>query len=375
MTSYNLQNPFYATVKERLVLNKNSSKNNTYKIIIDIKNSGLTYQSGDSLAVIPENHPKIVSRCIEAMHAKKETPILTEKGSFTLEEFLTKKANITRFQKKLLKLLLEKADSSLKKDKLSHLLKEENKDELKIYMESHELWDMLQEFMSKEIQPVDICSLLLPLFPRLYSISSSQSVYKDEVHLTVALVTYKTSNQERFGVASHYLCQGKNKMAIYIHHANNFGLPKDDNAPIIMVGPGVGIAPFISFLQQRFHDKSPGKNWLFFGEQNRASDFYYEDFFLKLQNLGFLKLDLAFSRDQSEKIYVQHKMLEKAQELWQWLENGAYFYVCGNAAKMAKEVEATLKTIIQNQGLLDEESALHYLNELRAQKRYLRDVY
>ncbi len=375
MTSYNLQNPCLLTIKDRFLLSKSGSKKSVYKIIFDIKNSNLTFKPGDSLAVIPHNHPKVVASCIEAMHGKKDEPI-SIKGSYTLEEFLTKKANISRFPKKLLTLLLDKADTSSKKEKLSFLLKDENKEELKNYSENHELWDMLLEFMSKEVSPLEICETLLPLFPRLYSISSSQDLYKDELHLTVALVRYATSQIERYGVASHYLCEGnKDNVAAYIHEARNFFLPEDKNASIIMVGPGVGIAPFVSFLQQRYLEKAKGKNWLFFGEQNKKTDFYYEDFFLDLQNKGFLKLDLAFSRDQNEKIYVQHKMLEQAKDLWWWFENGAFFYICGNAKKMAKEVDFTLKSIIQTQGCLNENEASHYLNELSKQKRYLKDIY
>lgn len=372
MTSYNLQNPCLIKLKERILLNKTGSQKSVYKIIFDVKNKNLKFNPGDSLAIIPENHPSVVARTLEALHIKKDIII---KG-LNIEAFLTTKANISRFPKKILKLLLDRADTSSKIEKLSFLLKDENKEALKTYMEEHELWDMLLEFWSVGITPEEICDNLLPLYPRLYSISSSPDLYKDEIHLTVALVSYHSSNHERYGVASHFLCKGsQNTLRAYVHAAHNFSLPKDPATSIIMIGPGVGIAPFVSFLQQRYLDKSSGKNWLFFGEQNRKTDFYYEDYFLDLQKKNFLRLDLAFSRDQNEKIYVQHKMLEHAKDLWSWLENGAFFYVCGNARKMAKEVDFTLKSIIQTQGALSEEEAFHYLNELNKQKRYLKDIY
>jgi sulfite reductase (NADPH) flavoprotein alpha-component len=372
MTSYNLQNLYLAKVKERTLLSKKGALKQTYKVVLDIKNSDLTFKPGDSLAVMPKNHPFVVERCLEAMHAKK--------GGFfqnlPLEEFLTTKVNLNRFTKKLLKYLLDNADSTAKKEKLSSLLLEENKEDLKAYSESHEVWDMLMELSSKNISYENICPLLLPLFPRLYSISSCLDVYKDELHLTVALVTYETSHLERFGVASYYLCKGQDdKIPVYVHPAHNFSLPPDKNTPIIMVGPGVGLAPFISFMQKRSHDNASNKNWLFFGEKNKNTDFYYQDFLEKLQKENFLKLTLAFSRDQEEKIYVQHKMLENAKEFWKWLEEGACFYVCGNAKKMAKEVDLSLRAIVQTQGGLNLNDASHFINMLYTQKRYLRDVY
>jgi sulfite reductase (NADPH) flavoprotein alpha-component len=204
-------------------------------------------------------------------------------------------------------------------------------------------------------------------------------LYKDEVHLTVALFSFTHQAEQRYGVGSHFLCHlatpKKTPVPIYVQPAHHFTLPSDSDTPIIMVGPGTGIAPYRAFMQERMIQGASGKNWLFFGERNRKSDYFYEEEFEKLKSDGKLRLDLAFSRDQKEKIYVQHKMYENARDLWAWLQDGAYFYVCGDAHRMAKDVEHSLQNIVQKQGNMSEEAARAYVKALRTQKRYLADVY
>jgi sulfite reductase (NADPH) flavoprotein alpha-component len=217
------------------------------------------------------------------------------------------------------------------------------------------------------------------MLPRFYSIASSQLLFPEEVHLTVASLSYHVRGIERFGVGSHFLCKRallrETPIPFYVQTSHNFTLPEDPLASIILIGPGTGIAPFRAFLQERLAKQAKGKNWLFFGERNRATDFYYEDFWLSLEHQGRLRLDCAFSRDGSEKIYVQHKLWEQKKDLWCWIEEGAYLYICGNAEKMAKDVELTLQKIAISEGALTEELARAKIKTLKTEKRLLMDVY
>ena len=376
MTRYNLQNLYLAKIKNRYLLNKPGSIKCTFKIVIDIKGANMIFVPGDCLGVMAENDPEIVKLSIKYMKGDKSDKIINTRANktFFLAEYLTKKANITRIKPALLKFLLKKAEPGKKKSKLSSILKDKKK--LKNYIDSHQLWDTLKEFYSKNISPQEICSALLPMLPRLYSISSAQNVYPNEVHLTVAYMQYETSNITRFGVASHYLCVLADKdVKIYVHPSHKFFLPKDPNTPIIMIGTGTGIAPFMSFIQERYYQKANGKNWLFFGECNKDNDFYYEDYLTNLEKENFLDITSAFSRDQKEKIYVQHRLLEQKDKIWQWIKNGAVIYVCGDAKKMAKDVEKTLLTIFKDAGSMSETQANDYLQVLSSEKYYLKDVY
>jgi sulfite reductase (NADPH) flavoprotein alpha-component len=218
-----------------------------------------------------------------------------------------------------------------------------------------------------------------PLLPRFYSVASSPKTHPDEVHLTVALSTYDHHGELRYGVASHFLCHiaEENATAIpsYVQPTPHFTLPHNHEAHIIMIGPGTGVAPFRGFLHERLAHNAPGKNWLFFGERHRAFDFFYEEFWTSLVGQNKLRLDLAFSRDQEDKQYVQHRLTENGKELWSWLQEGAYLYLCGDADPMAKEVEATLLQIFKEHGNLAEADAKAYLKSMRHERRYLIDVY
>ena len=246
-------------------------------------------------------------------------------------------------------------------------------------MESRELWDFLIENQEGLPSPQEICNRLRGLIPRLYSIASSMKSVGEEIHLTIAKVIYQTNGFTRRGIATNYLCNlaalNDLSVPIYIQKTNDFRLPENPNTPLIMVGPGTGIAPFRAFMQERATTEASGKNWLFFGEWNKNFDFFYEDYWTKLQKQQFLKLSIAFSRDQERKVYVQHKMEENASEFWQWLEQGAHFYVCGDSTYMAKDVDQTLHKIVEQEGKMDSGAAKAYVKQMKADKRYLRDVY
>lgn len=373
--------PFLASIKERYRLNKSESLKNTQHIVLDIRNSGIEYKIGDSVGILPSNDPKIVERTIKAMRANEDEIVVNrrtgEKSS--LGRFLLHKANISDIDKGLFRKVLERQSDLEKKRKLEDLLLSKDKTVWKEYMKNRELWDFLEENAEAELSSQEICDYQRSLLPRLYSIASSMKIVGEEIHLTIAKIEYESNGRMRYGVATNYLCSiallNDPCIPIYIQPSNGFTLPKESNRPIIMVGPGTGIAPFCGFMQERMSMTSRNENWLFFGEWNRSYDFLYEDFFLDLEKKGKLRLDLAFSRDQEKKIYVQHKMKEKAKDVWRWLENGAYFYVCGDARDMAKSVDLTLHDIIEKEGNMSSDKAKFFIQKMKEEKRYLRDVY
>ena len=240
------------------------------------------------------------------------------------------------------------------------------------------MWDFLIENEEAVFSLEEIVSMLMPLLPRFYSISSAQSVVGDEVHLTIAVVEYNSNGHPRRGVCTYYLCHlallMQSVIPLYVHPNNGFTLPPDAGTDIIMIGPGTGVAPFRAFMQQRALEGA-GRNWLFFGEWKVAENYFYKDFWSQLVAQNKLQIDTAFSRDQEDKVYVQHRMLEKGAELYQWLENGASIFVCGDAHRMAKDVDSTLHQIVQTFGAKSEKEAKDYIKKLRADKKYLRDVY
>lgn len=358
--TYSKSQPFLASIKERYSLCRSGSKKNTQHIVLNLKGSGITYNVGDSIAVFPQNDPQLIERTIQAMKAS-GSEIITDKRSqkpYTLRDFLTYQANITDVHHKIV------ADISAQTNNTQEALP---------------LWEVLEACSSTLLSPQKICDLLQPLLPRFYSIASSSSAAKEEIHLTVALLRYETNGNERLGVCTHYLCNlaplGSAVVPVYIQPHHGFTLPSSHDTPIVMIGPGTGVAPYRAFMQERMAKNATGKHWLFFGEWNRATDFFYEEYWNGLVSQNRLRLETAFSRDQPEKIYVQHRMLEHGAELYHWIEGGAHLYVCGDAKRMAKDVEATLLQIILTHGKHDEPSAKQYLKRLRTEKRYLRDVY
>jgi sulfite reductase (NADPH) flavoprotein alpha-component len=239
--------------------------------------------------------------------------------------------------------------------------------------------DLLNEFPIEGLSAIDFVGMLRNLSARLYSIASSIHAHPEEVHLTVGAVRYNSHGKNRTGVCSTYLADridDEQKVKVYLHHNKNFKLPENGETPIIMVGPGTGIAPFRSFIEERIALGANGKSWLFFGDQHKNCDFLYQTEWEKYLEEGTLsKLDLAFSRDSDQKVYVQHKMLEKSKEIWDWIQEGAYFYVCGDASRMAKDVNAALIQIASQEGGMEEAEATKYVKQLQKEKRYQRDVY
>ncbi len=362
---YTRTNPYHSRILERGLLTGTGSTKKTYHLSLDISGSHFPFKVGDSIGVIPTNDFEMVEEILAktGCTGKEEFLDLRSNQTVTCREYLLKKANLSRVNSSFLKLLRDVP---------------ENKGEINAYLDTYSLLDLLALHPPVSFSPSDF-GKLMPLMPRFYSIASSEKYYPEQIHLTVAHIQYSAHGRVRHGVGSHFLCDmaelEKTAIPIYLQSSNHFTLPENPEAPIILIGPGTGIAPFRAFLQERMAMKAPGKNWLFYGERNRKSDFYYSDFFLELEKQGRIRLDLAFSRDQAEKVYVQHKMLEQKEDLWDWIASGSYLYVCGDAEKMAKDVDAALHKIVREEGAFSEEDARHYIKKLRTEKRYLLDVY
>lgn len=378
---YNKQNPFIASIKDRYPLCKTGSQKHTQHVVLDISHSGITYNVGDSVAVFPLQDANLVQLTLNAMHAKGDELIVDKHNgqTYSLREFLTGRVTITDFSRKLVNEIKERQTDPAKKEHLTLILSDGNKEAFKEYQTNHELWDLLKENSEARFGIQELCDLLMPMMPRFYSIASSMKAVGEEIHLTVSYVRYISNGHMRFGVCSHYLCDmaalHEPNTPIYIQPHHGFTLPSNPEAAMIMVGPGTGIAPYRGFVQERMTEGAPGKNWLFFGERSREYEYYYGDYWEGLRQEGKLQVDLAFSRDQEHKVYVQQRMLEKGKELFEWLQNGAYLFVCGDAHHMAKDVDAALHKIVEEHGQMDEAASKAYVKQLRAQKRYLRDVY
>ncbi len=380
-TTINKANPAQVCIRERFLLTQKGSSKKTFHLCLSLENTGISFKVGDSVAIFAENDPTLVSHLIAAMKATGEEIILDPRSEqeISLRTFLSKKANLSRLTSSFLKLFYEHEMLHEKKNHLHRLLQQENRPLLSQYLSAHDPLDLFREFQEVNAPLQQMCAQFGPLLPRFYSVASSQLSHPNQVDLTVALFTFTHSGEQRFGVASHFLCNmakvQETPIPIYVQPAHHFTVPADDSTPIIMIGPGTGVAAFRAFMQERMARGAQGKNWLFFGERNRETDFFYQDYWEGLVKEGKLRLDLAFSRDQSEKVYVQHRMMQSAPELWKWLQDGAYFYVCGDAHRMAKDVEATLVQIAIEQGAMSEEAAKAHVKLLRTQKRYLADVY
>lgn len=372
---YSRTNPFHSRIKERTLLTGPTSTKKTYHLSIDTADSKFEYKVGDSIGIFPMNSPEIVDRILHLIKNSGDEEIIDPRSNqlIRFRDYLLYKANLSRVNSSFFKLLCEKSAPS-------DLTAPENKNQLIAYLDTHPLADLLHLHpLQSPFSAAEFCKPLMPLLPRFYSIASSPKMFPNEIHLTVAYVHYHLNGQERHGIGSRFLCDlatlDKTPIPIYLQSSQDFTLPADPNASIILIGPGTGIAPYRAFLQERLATQAPGRNWVFFGERNRASDFYYSDFFLDLEKQNRIRLDLAFSRDQPQKIYVQHKMLEHKKTLWNWISEGAYIYVCGDANEMAKDVDAALQQIIHEEGNLNEEDARRFLKTLRTEKRYLLDVY
>lgn len=373
------KNPFPAPLLVNRRLTGPGSEKDTRHYEISLAGSGLSYEVGDSLGIFPSNPPELVEEIIEALHATGDEPVPGADGTAKpLREALLKDYAIKEPSKQFLAALVEKAGGAA--PLTSELLHPDRKGDLEEYLWGMEYIDFLADHPSVCFTPEEFVKLLRKLIPRLYSIASSIKAFPEQVHLTVATVTYESHGRKRKGVASTYLAErvqvGSGTIPVFFHVAKGFRLPEDGATPIIMVGPGTGVAPFRAYLQERQASGATGKNWLFFGEQRVKEDFLYREEFEKLQADGVLtRFDTAFSRDQEKKVYVQHRMLENAAEIWRWIEEGAHLFVCGDAARMAKDVDAALHQIVRTHGGKSEEEAAQFIEGLKKEKRYKRDVY
>ncbi|MCG8528290.1 MAG: assimilatory sulfite reductase (NADPH) flavoprotein subunit [Opitutales bacterium] len=373
---YGKKNPFPAELTDRVVLNGTGSGKETLHLELSLQGSGIEYQPGDALAVLPVNDHDVVTEIVQVAGLSDDQPVTNKKGeSVKLHNFIMEECDATV----LSKVFIEKYNGFAQSDELTELLKPENKPKLQEFIWGREIVDLLIDYPVENLSADNLTSLMRRLPPRLYSIASSQRATPDEVHLTVAAVRYFAHRRHRKGVCSTFLADRikiGDTVPVYVQPNKHFKLPESGDAPVIMVGPGTGIAPFRAFLQERETTEASGKNWLFFGDQHFTTDFLYQ---LELQDFfkdGIVtKIDTAFSRDTPEKVYVQHRMLEKGKEIYQWLEEDGYFYVCGDASKMAPDVHGALKSILQSEGSMSEDAAEEYLDNLKKQKRYQRDVY
>jgi sulfite reductase (NADPH) flavoprotein alpha-component len=371
---YSKSNPFPARLLRNVLLNKPGSAKEVRHYEISLNGSGLSYEVGDALGVVPVNCPGLVDEIIAALRGNPGEAIFVDEAPMPLQEALLRHLDITKPSQELFNMVASAAPAS----DLAALLALEKRDELKKWLFGRGVVDLLL-LLAEPPPAAQFAKLLRKLSPRLYSISSSPKTHPDEVHLTVSAVRYESHGRGRKGVASTFLADrvgDADYVKVFTQPSHGFKPPVNADVPMVMVGPGTGIAPFRAFLEERQITGAKGKNWLFFGDQKRDTDFLYEEQLLTWQKDGHLtRLDLAFSRDQSNKVYVQHRMLENASELWSWLQEGAHFYVCGDASRMAKDVDAALHTVIEKGGGKRPDDAKAYVASLKSQKRYQRDVY
>jgi sulfite reductase (NADPH) flavoprotein alpha-component len=374
--TYSRKNPFSAKLVTNRKLTASGSTKDTRHFEVDISGSGLAYEVGDSLGVFATNHPALVEELLGVLGLRGEEQVVdTNAQMVSLREALMRSYVITEPDKKLLAAIAEKETAAAK---FLSMLTPEGKADLDAYFWGREVIDFLLEYPTAKFTAEEFVKVLRKLQPRLYSIASSPKASPCSVHLTVASVRYESHGRKREGVCSTFLADRADAapVPVFVHTAKHFRVPEDLSTPVIMVGPGTGIAPFRAFLQERKAAGGTGKNWLFFGDQKAATDFLYREELEAYQAEGILhQLSLAFSRDQAEKIYVQHRMMEQAEELYAWLEAGAYFYVCGDASRMAKDVDQALHHVVAQAGGKSPEGAAAYVEELKKSKRYRKDVY
>ncbi|AEI40320.1 sulfite reductase subunit alpha [Paenibacillus mucilaginosus] len=375
-TAFSRTNPFQAKVLKNVNLNGAGSSKETRHIELSLKGSDLSYAPGDCLGVIPENDKELVDALLEEMNWDAEMAVTVNKQDDTipLKEALLKHVEITLLTKKM----VQQAAELTENEELQKLVSNES-NQLKEYIAGRDLLDLLRDFGPWKASAQEIVSLLRKMPPRLYSIASSIAANPQEVHLTIGAVRYTAHGRERKGVCSVFCAERLevgDTLPVFIQQNKHFNLPESHDKDIIMVGPGTGIAPFRSFIQERAVNQATGRSWLFFGDQRSASDFLYQNELEEhLKDGELTRIETAFSRDTAQKVYVQHKMLENSKEIFEWLENGAYFYVCGDKQNMAKDVHNTLLSVIEKEGVMTPEAAEAYLNDMQKQGRYQRDVY
>lgn len=376
---YSFKNPYSARCVANVKLTGAGSEKDTRHLEIALGESGITYLAGDALGVMPTNCPDLVEEVIGALRARGDEPVPGRDGApKPLRDALFADYAITFADRKFVEAVAARGVPELQA-----LLAPERADDLRRYLqgknEAHDYVEILREFPQAAFTPEEFVKLLGKLKPRLYSIASSLRAHPAEVHLTVATVAYSIRGRARKGVCSTFLADRWSDgvaAGVWVQNQQkHFALPASGDTPMIMVGPGTGVAPFRAYLEERQALGARGRNWLFFGEQRRASDFLYEQQFTQWVSDGFLRLDTAFSRDQAEKVYVQHRLAEHAADVWRWLDEGAEFFVCGDKERMAGDVHAELLRIVEKHGGKSPEQAAEYLEEMKKAKRYKRDVY
>lgn len=382
-SAYSKDQPFPAKITENRLLNKPGSAKETRHFVVSLAGSGLHYKAGDSLGVFPSNQPSEVAEILQRLGATGDEPVspamLKLAAPIPLREALTSRLALSGPTSKIVGTLAAKATNANERAKLAGLLAPESKEVLLTFLDEREFVDLLAEFPSAKLTPQEFVDHLRKLMPRLYSIASSARVFPSDVHLTVAVVRYETNHRTRVGVCSTFMADrvqvGTTPTPVFVSHSH-FGPPEDGAKDCLMVGPGTGIAPFRAFVQDRVASGATGRNWVFFGDQKGATDYLYGDEWESYLAKGQVaRLDLAWSRDQFTKVYVQDKMRANAAELWAWLQGGASFYVCGDAKRMAKDVDVALHDIVAEQGAMTPALAAGYVKQLKKEKRYQRDVY
>jgi sulfite reductase (NADPH) flavoprotein alpha-component len=374
---YSRTNPFPAKMLVNRRLSGPESEKDTRHFELDLTGWGLRFEVGDSVGVYPTNDPDLVDEIIRALGGTGSEPVPRLKGEpTTFREALLRDYSITQPTPKFLKAIAQRADAA---PTLTYLLAPDRRQDLQTYLWGMEVIDFLIEHPSVRFAPEEFVGLLTKLQPRLYSVASSLMAFPDQVHLIVDVVRYESHGRLRKGVASSFLAERADEVPVPVFPsiAKHFHLPENPDTPIIMIGPGTGVAPFRAYLQERKALGARGKNWLFFGAQHERCDFAYQEDFEAFTKDGILtRLDCAWSRDQAQKVYVQHKMMENAAEIWKWIDaEGAHFFVCGDARRMAKDVDAGLRQIVQEHGGKNVDQANEYVEKLKSDKRYKRDVY
>ena len=370
--TYTRKNPFHATVVDKVKITGRDSDKEVYHVELSLDGSGITYEPGDSVGILANNSPQLVDDILTVSGFNGAESVTIKEGNFSLSEVLSNHLEITVINRDV----VQKYQAIVRNSELQKVI--ENEELLDQYLYGHDVLDLLQDFPFS-FTAQNLADVLRAFPARLYSISSSQAAVGDEVHITVSTVRYSNKGRLRGGACSTYLADRieiDSQVAVFIEKNLAFKLPESEETPVILIGAGTGVAPYRAFLQQREANNQKGKTWLFFGERRFHSDFLYQVEWQKLLRDGYLeKIDVAFSRDQEEKIYVQTRLIEKQKEVFEWLKGGANIYLCGDMKQMAHDVQNTLLRIFETQGGLTEEKALEYLKTLKKEKRFQTDVY
>ena len=370
--NYTRKNPFLATVVDKVKITGRDSDKEVNHVELSLEGSGITYEPGDSVGILANNPPQLVDDILNHFGFDGTESVTIKDGVFSLLEALSNHLEITVINRDV----IQKYQAKTGNNELQKVI--ENEELLDRYLYGNDVLDLLEDFPSS-FSAQDLADVLRAFPARLYSISSSQAAVGDEVHITVSTVRYSNKGRLRGGACSTYLADRieiDSQVAVFIEKNPAFKLPENEETPVILIGAGTGVAPYRAFLQQREANNQKGKTWLFFGERRFHSDFLYQVEWQKLLKEGYLeKIDVAFSRDQEEKIYVQTRLIEKQKEVFEWLKNGANIYLCGDMKQMAHDVQNTLLRIFETQGGLTEEKALEYMKTLKKEKRFQTDVY